>query len=164
MILRTEIFSLALTVSLWLWSSANHAQEPLRPNVLLIMIDDQNDWIGCMNGHPLAKTPNIDSLAQRGTLFFNAHCQAPLCNPSRISMLSGLRPGSTGIYGLMPQHWQVESLRDVVTMPQALKQAGYQTAAVGKIYHGVPREEELKQREFDSWGPNFGVGIKPQKN
>ena len=58
------------------------AQEPKkRPNVLLIGVDDLNDWIGCLGGHPQAKTPNIDRLAARGVLFTNAHCQSPVCNP-----------------------------------------------------------------------------------
>ena len=66
------------------------AVEPTRtagfPNVLFIAIDDQNDWIGAFGGHPLARTPNIDRLAARGTVFLNAHCNAPLCNPSRTSL------------------------------------------------------------------------------
>jgi choline-sulfatase len=66
------------------------AEPPRRPNVLFLAIDDQNDWIGCLAGHPQAKTPAIDKLAQRGTLFSNAHCQSPLCNPSRSSVLTGL--------------------------------------------------------------------------
>ena len=53
-----------------------------KPNILFIAIDDQNDWIGCLGGHPQVKTPRIDGLAKRGTLFTNAHCQSPLCNPS----------------------------------------------------------------------------------
>ena len=69
-----------------------------RPNVLLIMIDDLNDWIGCMDGHPQSLTPNIDKLASRGTLFTNAHCQAPICGPSRASLLSGRYPHETGVY------------------------------------------------------------------
>src|SRR5262245_33046404 len=73
-----------------------------RPNVLFIAIDDLNDWVGCLGGHPQTKTPNLDRLAARGTLFRNAHCQAPLCNPSRNSLLTGLRPSTTGIYGLAP--------------------------------------------------------------
>ena len=75
---------------------ASAADKP-RPNVVFIAIDDQNDWIGCMAGHPLAKTPHIDALAQRGTVFLNAHCQAPLCNPSRASLMLSLRPTTTGI-------------------------------------------------------------------
>ena len=73
-----------------------------RPNVLFIAIDDLNDWVGCLGGHPQAQTPNLDRLAARGTLFSNAHCQSPLCNPSRASLLTGLRPTTTGIYGLAP--------------------------------------------------------------
>ena len=72
------------------------------PNVLFIAIDDQNDWIGHLGGHPLVKTPHLDALAVRGTTFTNAHCQAPPCNPSRASILIGLRPSTTGIYGLAP--------------------------------------------------------------
>ena len=71
-------------------------------NVLFIAIDDQNDWVGHLGGHPLVKTPHLDALAARGTTFTNAHCQAPLCNPSRASLLVGLRPSTTGIYGLAP--------------------------------------------------------------
>ena len=52
------------------------------------MVDDLNDWIGCMGGHPQAKMPNIDGLAARGVLFSNAHCQAPVCNPSRSTLPS----------------------------------------------------------------------------
>ena len=73
-----------------------------KPNILFIAIDDQNDWIGCLGGHPEVKTPNIDKLAERGTVFLNAHCQAPLCNPSRTSLMTGLRPSSTGVCGLSP--------------------------------------------------------------
>jgi len=69
-----------------------------RPNVLFIMVDDLNDWIGCMGGHPDTKTPNIDKLASEGMLFTNAHCAAPLSGPSRISLITGMHPTSTGYY------------------------------------------------------------------
>src|SRR5262245_36703259 len=72
------------------------------PNVLFIAVDDLNDWVGCLGGHPQVKTPNIGRLVRRGTLFSNAHCQGPLCNPSRSSLLTGLRPSTTGIYSLTP--------------------------------------------------------------
>lgn len=74
---------------------------PTYPNVLFIAIDDLNDWIGTMHGHPDVKTPNIDRLAARGVQFQNAHCQAPLCGPSRASLMTGLRPSTTGIYGMI---------------------------------------------------------------
>ena len=74
------------------------AAEGAAPNVLMIAIDDLNDWIGCMGGHPNAITPNMDRLAATGTLFTNAHCQAPICGPSRASLFTGLRPSTSGIY------------------------------------------------------------------
>ncbi|MGY8651813.1 MAG: sulfatase-like hydrolase/transferase, partial [Verrucomicrobiia bacterium] len=59
-----------------------------KPNVLFIAIDDLNDWVGCLKGHPQVRTPHMDGLAKRGVLFSNAHCQAPICNPSRVSLLT----------------------------------------------------------------------------
>src|SRR5439155_4439895 len=88
------------------------------PNVLFIAVDDLNDWVGCLGGHPQVKTPNIDRLAKRGTLFTNAHCQGALCNPSRASLLTGLRPSTTGVYGLKPGFRSVPALKDLVTLPQ----------------------------------------------
>lgn len=116
------------------WSSLLTAAD--RPNVLFIAIDDQNDWIGHLGGHVMAKTPHIDRLAQRGTTFLNAHCQAPLCNPSRTSLLLGLRPTTTGIYGLSPWFRTLPEWRDRVALPQHFENHGYLTAATGKIYHG----------------------------
>ena len=107
-----------------------------RPNVLFIAIDALNDWVGCLESHPQVKTPHIDALAERGTLFTNAHCQAPLCNPSRTSVMTGLRPSTTGIYGLSPWFRKVDALKDLVTLPQHFSHAGYRTYTGGKIYHG----------------------------
>ena len=107
-----------------------------KPNILMIAIDDQNDWIGFMGGHPNAKTPHIDALAASGTAFTNAHCQSPLCNPSRTSLMVSKRPGSTGIYGLKPWFRDVAELADLETLPQFLMRNGYKTYTAGKIYHG----------------------------
>jgi arylsulfatase A-like enzyme len=131
-----------------------------RPNVLFIAIDDLNDWIGCLNGHPQVKTPHIDALAARGTLFTNAHCQAPLCNPSRSSLLTGLRPSTTGIYGLAPGIRDVELTRGVVTLPQTFTSSGYRTFTCGKIYHDGSVKSD--KSEFATWGPAPGMG-KPEK-
>src|SRR5688500_6372620 len=87
-----------------------------RPNVLFIAIDDLNDWIGCLKTHPQVKTPSIDRLAARGTLFANAHCQAPICNPSRTSLLMGLRPSTTGIYAMGPWFRAIEPFKALVTL------------------------------------------------
>ncbi len=107
-----------------------------RPNVLFIAIDDLNDWVGVLGGHPQVQTPHMDRLAERGTLFTNAHCQSPLCNPSRTSVMTGLRPSTTGIYGLSPWFRTVPALKDIITLPQHFAKAGYKTFTVGKIYHG----------------------------
>ena len=114
---------------------AAHAAER-NPNVVFIAIDDQNDWIGAFGGHPLAQTPHIDALAARGTALLNAHCQAPLCNPSRTSLMLSLRPTTTGIYGLAPWFRTLPEWQDRVSLPNHFKAHGYRTLSTGKIYHG----------------------------
>ena len=133
-----------------------------QPNVLFIAIDDQNDWIGALGGHSQAKTPNIDGLAKSGTLFANAHCQAPLCNPSRSSLLTGLRPSTTGIYGLAPGIRDVERTKNHVTLPQTFTSAGYFTYACGKIYHDGSFKPKDRGAEFNEWGPSPGPGRPPK--
>ncbi len=132
-----------------------------KPNVVFIAIDDQNDWVGHMGGHPLAKTPNLDRLASRGTTFLNAHCQAPLCNPSRTSLMLSLRPTTTGIYGLSPWFRTVESTKKRVALPQHFKAHGYRTLTTGKIYHGGAGGPKQREQEFDVWGNAGGLGAKP---
>jgi arylsulfatase A-like enzyme len=139
------------------WASAAD-----KPNILFIAIDDQNDWFGCLGGHPQAQTPNIDQLAARGTLMTNAHCQSPLCNPCRTSLMTGLRPSTTGIYGLSPWIRNVPRYKDVVTLPQYLAQHGYRTLSTGKIYHGGYGRRKA-DNEFHVLGPPAGVGAKPEK-
>jgi len=132
-----------------------------RPNVVFIAIDDLNDWVGHLQGHPLTHTPHIDRLAQRGTTFLNAHCQAPLCNPSRTSLMLGVRPTTTGIYGLAPWFRSLDPWQDRVTLPQHFQAAGYRTMTTGKIYHGGVGGPQARAREFDIWGPSGGIGVTP---
>ncbi len=133
-----------------------------KPNVVFIAIDDQNDWIGCFGGHPMAKTPNIDALAAKGTIFANAHCQAPLCNPSRTSLMVGLRPSTTGIHGLSPWFRTVPQWADLVTLPQHFENNGYKTLSAGKIYHSWRQAKKGETKpEFQVTGPTGGVGTKP---
>ncbi|MEZ6121667.1 MAG: sulfatase [Planctomycetaceae bacterium] len=132
-----------------------------KPNILFIAIDDQNDWIGCLNGHPQIQTPNIDALAAQGTLFLNAHCQSPLCNPSRTSLMTGRRPSSTGVYGLAPWFRDVDELKDIVSLPRHLRQHGYRALTGGKIYHGGYGRRPKKDDEFDELGPASSVGVRP---
>ena len=138
-------------------------QAATRPNVLMIAIDDLNDWIGCLGGHPQVKTPNMDRLAARGMLFTNAHCQAPLCNPSRTSLLTGLRPSTTGVYNLKPWFRSIEELKDLVSLPQYLSRHGYRTLSAGKIYHGGYPPKADREQEFDVWGPRSAVGARPKE-
>jgi choline-sulfatase len=121
-----------------------------RPNVLFIAIDDLNDWVGPLRGHPLVQTPNMDRLAARGMVFTNAHCQAPLCNPSRTSLMLSLRPTTTGVYALEPWFRTVPALANRVPMLEQFKTNGYRTYSVGKLWHGgfpPPRD-----REFTEYG------------
>jgi arylsulfatase A-like enzyme len=138
--------------------------KPAKPNVLMIVIDDQNDWVGPLGGHPLVKTPHLDALAARGTTFLNAHCQSPLCNPSRASALFGLRPSTTGIYGLSPAPRDQADLRDRVSLPQHFAAHGYRTYATGKVYHaGTSAGGKPSRKEFDVTAPFGGVGSRPPK-
>jgi len=93
-----------------------------RPNIVFIAMDDQNDWIGALGGHSAVKTPQHRPPARR---VLNANCQAPLCNPSRTSVMLGLRLTTTGIYGLAPWFRTLPKLKDRVTLPEHFKANGY---------------------------------------
>jgi len=128
MIRRWPICLVALGLSL----SLGHAATG-RPNVLFIAIDDLNDWVGCLGGHPQVRTPNIDRLARRGVLFSNAHCQAPICNPSRVSLLTGVLPSTSGVYELNQPHHLSTVLKDAVTLPAHYKAAGYHVLHAAQV-------------------------------
>lgn len=132
------------------------------PNVLMISIDDLNDWLGCMNGHPNTITPNMDKLASQGVLFTNAHCQVPICGPSRASIMTGLRPSSTGIYGQIDDEkirGSSDETRDIVFLPEFFKNHGYHTMGKGKIFHNHAPEGVFDE----SAGREGGFGPKPEK-
>ncbi len=83
---------------LWATGIVRAAEGSDRVNVLFIAVDDLNDWIGLLGGHPQALTPNIDRLGRRGITFSNAHCASPSCNPSRSAVFSGMMPWNTGVW------------------------------------------------------------------
>lgn len=116
-----------------------------RPNVLLIMVDDMNDWVGAFGGNQQAITPNMDQLAAKSTVFKNAYCSAPLCNPSRTSMLTGYNPSTTGVYGNKENFREIKGFENTITLPQYFHDNGYTTAAAGKIFHS-PRGTSNKPR------------------
>lgn len=109
------------------------AQE--RPDVLFISVDDLNDWVGVLGGHPQAITPNIDALAERGVLFTNAHSPAALCNPARTALMLGRLPSTTGIYGNYPSWMDIEHLAELPNLPRYLRENGYNTFGAGKLFH-----------------------------
>ena len=128
-----------------------------KPNVLLVSIDDLNDWVGCLDGHPQARTPNIDRLAKMGTLFKNGHCQSPVCNPSRASMMTGRYPHTSGVYFLSPDLKEAPVLKNLKTMPEVFVDHGYKTMAAGKIFHRGDK------RFFQEYLPTGGFGPRPKK-
>ena len=106
----------------------------MTPNVLFIVADDLNSWIGALGRHPDVTTPNIDALAARGTLFTHAYCAAPYCNSSRMSVFTGCLPTTTGVYRNEPL-W--DSPRRRITLVERLREAGYYTFGAGKVFHGA---------------------------
>ena len=125
-------------------------------NVLFVVVDDLNTDLGCY-GHPVVQSPNIDRLAARGVRFDRAYSQYGLCNPSRVSFLSGRRPESTGVYSLRLKAREV--MPEAVMLPQFFRQQGYFTAGAGKIHH------HAKHGEVDSWDVYQDTpGNDPQEN
>lgn len=131
-------------------AKADKATNP--PNVLFISVDDLNDWVGTMEGHhPQAQTPNIDRLAEQGVLFNNAHTQAPICKPSRESLMSGKLPSTTGMYLLGDYYFRDSpALQDHVVLPEHFRNQGYRVLGTGKLYHGQAKRE---RKYFDEYGP-----------
>lgn len=119
-----------------------------RPNVLFIVVDDLRAWPGTSKALPV-KTPRIDALARQGTRFLRAYCQQAVCNPSRASMLTGLRPQTLGIWNLQT-HFR-ERFPDIVTLPQLFRQSGYFTRGIGKIFHN------WRQDDFRGDAPSWSV-------
>ncbi len=150
--MKTPLILLIVLLSLM----GNVAHPADAPNVLFIAIDDLNDWIGCLEGHPDVRTPNIDRLAHRGVLFSNAHCAAPACNPSRAAVFSGLLPHHTGVWSndspRLPAHRP-----ELELLPTVFQKAGYLTLGTGKLLHGGAKSSrELFEETFfpeQRWSP-----------
>lgn len=124
-----------------------------KPNILLIAVDDLNDWIGVLGGHPQAKTPHMDRLASHGVLFTNAQCQAPVCNPSRASMMTSLYPSTTGIYFLNPDITESPIASKNVVMPRRFQQEGYDVFAAGKLFHNG---KGINETHIPNYAGQFG--------
>ncbi len=127
---------LRCAIGFLLWAVTLMGSAAQRPNVLMICIDDLNDWVGHLGGHPDAQTPQMDALAAQGRVFSNAHCSVPVCSASRISILSGLHATTHGSYELGPNYHSIERLRNVPTIHRYFKDHGYTTLSGGKVLHG----------------------------
>jgi arylsulfatase A-like enzyme len=109
---------------------------PSKPNVLFIPVDDLNHWVGHLGRNKQTRTPNLDRLAKMGVTFTNAHCAAPICNPSRTALLSGLRPGATGIYDNGAPYAHGAGVTATGSLVMQFKNSGYETLGMGKLWHG----------------------------
>ncbi len=129
-----------------------------KPNYLFIMVDDLNDWVGCMNGHPQVETPNIDRLASKGMLFSNAHAQTAICNPSRTSIMTGLYPEATGIYFNAGNIEDSPVANGAELITRRFEREGYEVLGAGKLYNSKDQEY------MKNYGGSFGrFGPLPEK-
>ncbi len=127
-------------------AAAPAATPPAKPNILFIAIDDLRDWVHYL-GHEQVRTPNLDRLAARGVTFTHSYCAAPVCNPSRTALMSGLRPSTSGVYD-NGTDWR-KAIPDVVTLPLHFRANGYYAAGAGKIYH----EAYPRPTDWDDYHP-----------
>ena len=125
------------------------AADAERPNVLFVIADDLNCALACY-GDPVVKTPNLDRLAARGMVFERAYCQMAVCNPSRASMLTGLRPDTCGVDDLRKNFRKTApGGGDLVTLPEHFKNAGYFTQNIGKLFHNMGDTQDRRSWSVD---------------
>lgn len=130
-------------------SAAGQAAES--PNVILIVVDDLNDWVEPLNGHPQAQTPSLLDLANSGVVFQNAHASAPVCAPSRISLLMGLRPTTTGYFDNVTYNHR-ETLETELSLFDHFRLKGYTVWGVGKLFHTMEIDRE---ETWDAYHPRW---------
>ena len=131
------------------------AQKQERPNVLFIIVDDLNDYVGYLNGHEQSKTPNIDNLSSSSVNFKNAHSNVPVCQPSRNSLFTGILPHRSKDFGWTP-HFKQAILKGQQTFIELFKENGYSTYGTGKLLHVNKREywTEWGIHERYNYGPH----------
>lgn len=122
-----------------------------RPNVLLIAVDDLNDWVEPLGGHPQSLTPNFKRLAERGVTFTNAHCSVPICSPSRTSLMTGVQPYHSGVFTNGGSIFDLDGRYE--TLPEHFAAYGYRTSGAGKLFHGSGGKYA---KFFQTYGPGTG--------
>ncbi len=139
-------------------SGEQGTQQEKKPNILFIAVDDLNDWVGPLDGLPIAKTPNMDKLAAQGLTFTNAHTACPACAPSRLAIMTGVQPSKTDVMQNTwydgPEWRKIPILKKIETIEQFFKNRGYKTLAGGKIYHSLAPPSPFcttNQAEAEDW-------------
>lgn len=153
-----KIHYLLFIAIVWSWLGLNPSAAQ-QPNVLFISIDDLNDWVGPLGGHPQVKTPSLDQFAKGGSIVFrNAHCPGPICGSSRSALLSGFMPSSSGIYGNSQNMLNSKLIQSHATLPEYFSKQGYYTLSRGKIFHAhaSSKGRDVGQWAFDQWDPAQG--------
>ncbi len=147
----SSLATLGLALALTSWCHAQPAATAAkRPNVVMIAMDDLNAWPKPFGAHAQVIAPNLERLAARGVTFTRAYAASPVCNASRTALLTGLRPGVTGIYK-NTDDWRVRSPQ-VATLPAFFRDAGYRVAGAGKLFHG----SFIRAEDWDAYGPKHG--------
>ncbi|PDH31424.1 MAG: iduronate-2-sulfatase [Puniceicoccaceae bacterium MED-G30] len=155
-----RIFILIL-ISLFLSLTGTADEKEGRPNILMLCIDDLNDWVGYLGGHPQTITPHMDSLAARGVAFTSGHCPSPGCSPSRNAILFGIEPHNSGLYPFYNiNHIDPEVLQPYTALPLLFRQNGYFTCGLSKVFHNP----DNKYRQDEIWDEYcmYGEGKKKE--
>ncbi len=158
--------SLAILAAAALLTAANTSAAD-QPNVLFIAVDDLNDYISPLDNHPGVVSPNFEKLAARSVTFTNAHCAAPACHPSRVAIMTGVHPTTSGIYrnlfGAHGPRWRHESpvLKNAIVLSQHFRDHGYRAVGGGKIFHTLQWTPGDSQNDPDAWDDYRGDPLDP---
>lgn len=157
---RAILFLIALVCSSQVVGQTRSTRERDRPNVVLIVCDDLNDWVGVQGGHPQATTPHLDAFAETAVVFENAVCSTPVCAPSRASFLTGIEPHTSG--NLFWSPWfENEILANSNTMMRHFRQHGYHVVGAGKLMHHQQKDEWDAMPMLADYGPLVVDGGQP---
>lgn len=157
--LSKKLLLLGALITLNSAASFETAAETTQPNVLMICVDDLNDWVGFLGGHPQTRTPNMDGLAGRGVNFTNAHCTAPGCSPSRNALLFGIEPHNSGLYPFYKlNEVDSEALESYMPLPLLFRRNGYLTVGLSKVWHN-PDNHYRRKEQWDEY-VMYGTGKK----
>ena len=160
-----KIHNMLLTTGMLSFTLNSWAQQSQSKNIVFIAVDDLNDWVGFLGGHPDTRTPNMDRLAKMGVVFENAYCAAPVSNASRAALLSGFRTSTTGVYGNAEFMRESEVINNGITLPKYFSNYGYKAEARGKIFHhpmGPWADPESWDSQENLGGQNLNIA--PKKN